>query len=62
MISYSRALPVDSSTVQNHHHLVHPFDAQIHFVLEGESQISNVLARELPPKFSNYILTGKRSR
>lgn len=27
------ALPVGSSKVRNHHHLVHPFDAQNHFVL-----------------------------
>ena len=34
MVNYSRALPVDSSKVQNHHRLIHPFDVQIHFVLE----------------------------
>lgn len=47
-MNYSRALPVGSSKVQNHHHLVHPFDAQIHFVLEGKSQISNVQVRRAP--------------
>lgn len=36
MVNYSRALPVDSSKVQNHHHLIHPFDVQIHFVLKGK--------------------------
>lgn len=36
MVNYSRALPVDSSKVQNHHHLIRPSDAQIHFELKGE--------------------------
>lgn len=52
MISYSRALPVDSSKVRSHRRSVHPFDAQIHFVLEGKSQIRNVLVRQAPPNSS----------
>lgn len=36
MVNYSRALPVDSSKVQNHHRLIHPFDVQIHFCTRGK--------------------------
>lgn len=42
MVNYSRALPVDSSKVQNHHRLIHPFDVQIHFVLEEKNSIRSV--------------------
>lgn len=62
MVNYSRALPVDSSKVQNHHHSIHPFDVQIHFVLKGKN--SNKLgvsqSYNLPPKLSKYILTREK--
>lgn len=51
MVNYSRALPVDSSKVQNHHRLIHPFDVQIHFVLEEKKiQLGVSQSYNLPPK------------
>lgn len=59
MVNYSRALPVDSSKVQNHHHLIHPFDAQIHFVLEGKIQIRSVSIVQSPSQ-TNQIYPNQR--
>lgn len=61
MVNYSRALPVDSSKVQNHHHLIHPFDVQIHFVLkEKKFKLGVSQSYNPPPKLIKYLLTREK--
>lgn len=51
-LKYSRVLPVDSSKVQNHHHLIHPFDVQIHFVLKEKIKITSVSIIQSPSQIN----------